>query len=136
MATIVSSLDERIGMSEDSLFRNLRVVIVVNSVEMGGVEEHVRQVATGLVERDARVTIVMPEEAAIDPLAHAAEAVGVGVERLSLNQGMLRPAGLKRLGRLVRLLRSLRPDVVHLHLVGFDGGRWSLIGAMLARVPS
>ena len=40
--------------------RGLRVVLVVNSVEMGGVEEHVRQVATGLVARAAQVTVVVP----------------------------------------------------------------------------
>ena len=137
MATILSSITEhdRRAASE-SPFRNMRIVIVVNSVEMGGVEEHVRQIATGLVERDARVTVIVPEEPAIDPLARAAVEAGVVVERLTLSRGMLRPSGLKRLGRYVQLLRALRPNLVHMHLVGFDGGRWALLGAMLARVPS
>lgn len=120
----------------DSLFRDLRVVLVVNSVEMGGVEEHVRQIATGLAERAARVTVVVPEEPAIDPLAGAVLAAGASVERLTLSRGMLRPSGLQRLGRLIRLLRQRRTEVLHLHLVGFGGGRWILIGAILARVPA
>jgi hypothetical protein len=123
-------------MTDESLFRNLRVVLVANSVEMGGVEEHVRQVAAGLAERDARVTVIVPETPAIDPLALAALAAGTRVERLTLSQRMLRPAGLKRLGRLVRLLRNTRPDILHLHLIGFGGGRWVLLGAVLARVPT
>jgi len=123
------------ALSESPL-RNLRVALVVNSVAMGGVEEHVRQVATGLVERAARVTVVVPEESEIDPLARAALAAGAQVERLTLSQGMLRPAGLRRLGRMVRLLRERRPHLLHLHLVGFDGGRWVLLGALLARVPA
>jgi glycosyltransferase involved in cell wall biosynthesis len=135
MPTITSNTVQH-PLSSESLFRDLRVVLVVNSVEMGGVEEHVRQIATELAERNARVTVIVPEEPAIDPLARAALAAGASVERLTLSRGMLRPAGLKRLGRLIRLLRALRPDVLHLHLVGFGGGRWILIGAILARVPA
>jgi glycosyltransferase involved in cell wall biosynthesis len=137
MATILSSNPRQGFMTtEKSLFRNLRIMLVVNSVEMGGVEEHVRQIATGLVEREAQVSAIVPEEAAIDPLARAAIAAGVTVERLTLSRGMLRPAGLKRLLRMVRLLRARRPDLLHLHLIGFGGGRWALLGAILARVPA
>src|SRR4051812_12994358 len=137
MGTILSSITGRSTLAtEKSPFRNMRVTIVVNSVEMGGVEEHVRQVATGLLQRDARVTVVVPEESAIDPLAQALSVAGVAVERLTLSRGMLRPAGLRRLGRLVWLLRARHTETVHLHLVGYEGGRWALLGAALARVPA
>ena len=120
-----------------SSLRGLRVALVVNSVAMGGVEEHVRQVAAGLVERGARVTTVVPEDSAIDPLARAAaRGRRLASARLTLASGMLRPAGLRRLFRLVRLLRRSKTDVMHLHLVGFGGGRWVLLAAVLAGVPS
>src|SRR4051812_23060441 len=137
MGTILSNITEHgILATAKSPFRNMRVTIVVNSVEMGGVEEHVRQVAIGLRKRDALVTVIVPEESAIDPLARALRTAGVAVERLTLSRGMLRPAGLKRLGRLVRLLRTLGTETVHLHLVGYEGGRWALLGAALAWVPA
>jgi glycosyltransferase involved in cell wall biosynthesis len=117
-------------------FRGLRVVLCVNSVEMGGVEEHVRQLGTGLTERNALVTAIVPEYSAIDPLARAAEAVGVAVERLTLARDMFSWAGAQRLNRMVRLLRGLQPDILHVHLVGFNGGRWMLLAASLARVPT
>jgi glycosyltransferase involved in cell wall biosynthesis len=110
-------------------------MLVVNSVEMGGVEEHVRQIATGLVARRASVTAVVPEESAIDPLADAVSAVGVAVERLTLAGGMFSGAGLGRLMRMVRLLRARRPHILHLHLVGWGGGRWVQLAALLAGVP-
>ena len=121
---------------EPDTFRGLRVVLCVNSVAMGGVEEHVRQLGTGLTERSALVTAIVPEDPTIDPLARAAEAAGIVVERLTLAQDMFSRSGARRLGRMVRLLRALRPDILHLHLVGFNGGRWVLLAALLARVPS
>lgn len=123
-------------VEEPAALRGLRVVLCVNSVAMGGVEEHVRQLATGLVERQALVTAVIPSEAIVDPLAHAVEAAGVTLERLNLSRDMRSPSGLRRLVRMVRLLRKLRPDLLHLHLVGFDGGRWVLLAAALAGVPN
>jgi glycosyltransferase involved in cell wall biosynthesis len=124
------------GRVSDQTFQGLRVALCVNSVEMGGVEEHVRQLGSGLVERHALVTAIVPEYPGIDPLAQAAEAVGVVVERLTLAQDMFSWAGMRRLTRMVRLLRDLRPEILHLHLVGFNGGRWVLLAARLARVPS
>src|SRR4051812_4512745 len=121
MHTVTNETTSRNRASNESLFRKLRVVLAVNSVEMGGVEEHVRQVAAGLAERGALVTVIVPEEAAIDPLARAALAAGASVVRLTLSRGMLRPAGLKRLGRLIQVLRRRRTEVMHLHLVGFGG---------------
>jgi glycosyltransferase involved in cell wall biosynthesis len=122
-------------VSDEATFRGLRVVLCVNSVEMGGVEEHVRQVGTGLVERHALVTAIVPESPSIDPLARAAERAGMTVERLTLAQDMLSWAGMRRLLRMVRLLRRLKTEILHLHLVGFNGGRWVLLAATLARVP-
>jgi glycosyltransferase involved in cell wall biosynthesis len=110
-------------------------VLCVNSIEMGGVEEHVRQLGAGLTARAARVTAVIPSFASVDPLASAAGSVGMTVERLTLAYGMFSRSGVRRMARMVRLLRRIRPDIVHLHLVGFNGGRWVLLAARLAGVP-
>jgi glycosyltransferase involved in cell wall biosynthesis len=37
---------------------------------------------------------------------------------------------------LVQLLRTERVEVLHIHLVGYTGGRWALLAARLARVPA
>jgi len=114
----------------------MRVVLMANSVMMGGVEEHVRQIAAGLQERGAHVIVVMPEGAAIDPLAVSIRAAGASVVRLTLAWQTHRFGSVRRFFRLVRLLRSWRPDACHVHLIGYTGGRWIILAARLARVPS
>jgi glycosyltransferase involved in cell wall biosynthesis len=113
----------------------MRVVLIANSVTMGGVEEHVRQIAAGLHERGAHVALVMPEDAAVDPLAASARAAGASVVRLTLAWQTHRFGSVRRFFRLVRLLRWWQPDACHMHLVGFTGGRWIVLAAHLARVP-
>jgi glycosyltransferase involved in cell wall biosynthesis len=79
----------------------------------GGVAEHVRQLAVGLDGRGWRVTVSGPRESMIYP---ALDRAGVPVVRLPLRRGFAHPAhDLAALGRLLRLVRRLRPDLVHLH---------------------
>lgn len=112
-----------------------RVALITNSVAMGGVEEHVRQIAAGLRERRAAVLAVVPEDGAVDELAVAARRAGAAVVRLTLASQKHRLGSLRRFFRLVRLLRAWRPDVCHVHLIGFTGGRWIIVAARLAGVP-
>jgi glycosyltransferase involved in cell wall biosynthesis len=115
--------------------RGLRVALFTNSVEMGGVEEHVRQVGVGLRERGVSVTAIVPEESAIDPLAFAFIAVGLVVTRLTVAWGSHGWGCVTRFFRLVVLLRARQIDVMHVHLTGYTGGRWALLAARLAGVP-
>jgi glycosyltransferase involved in cell wall biosynthesis len=114
----------------------LRIALFVNSITMGGVEEHVRQIATGLRARGAIVTVICPEAPQIDPLAEAVSGTGAEVVRLDLLMRMGLRSSLKRLRRLVRLLKDNRVQVLHIHLTGYSGGRWAVLAARLARVPA
>jgi glycosyltransferase involved in cell wall biosynthesis len=113
----------------------MRVVLFANSIEMGGVEEHVRQLAVGLVERGAQVTVVCPETPSVDLLAERVAQAGAQVQRLTLSLSVGHWACAERLARLVRFLRDNRTQVVHVHLIGYLGGRWAFLAARLARVP-
>lgn len=115
---------------------DLRVALFVNSVEMGGVEEHVRQIAAGLHGRGAMVTLICPESSAIDPLATAAERAGVLVSRLTLSSQLGLWRAVVRFVQVVRLLRQRRIQVMHIHLTGYRGGRWAVLAARVARTPA
>src|SRR6478672_862674 len=104
-----------------------RIALFVNSVEMGGVEEHVRQIAAGFVGRGAEVLLICPESDEIGPLADAGSAAGGHVVRLTLSWGTGSLAALRRFFKLVGLLRSQRVDVLHIHLTGYTGGRWAIL---------
>lgn len=108
----------------------------VNSVEMGGVEEHVRQLAAGLVGRGAEVTVICPESSVVEPLAAACARAGARVTRLTLSRTAGWGSALARLVTLVKLLRSNRVDVLHIHLTGASGGRWVFLASRLAGVPA
>jgi glycosyltransferase involved in cell wall biosynthesis len=114
----------------------LRVALFVNSIAMGGVEEHVRQIVTGLRVRGATALLVCPEVSDIDPLAEAVEHAGVRVVRLSLSRDLGLWSCLTRFWQFIWLLRSARLHVLHIHLTGYSGGRWAVLGAKLARVPA
>ena len=114
----------------------VRVALFVNSVEMGGVEEHVRQLATGLVSRGAEVRVICPESSVVDPLAAACAGDGARVTRLTLSRTAGWGGALARLLKLVELLRSDKVDVLHIHLTGAGGGRWVFLASRLAGVPA
>jgi glycosyltransferase involved in cell wall biosynthesis len=111
------------------------IVLLINSIMMGGAEEHVRQIATGLARRGANVSVVMPETTEVDPLAESLTRAGVAVERVTL-AWMTQGAGtFVRMKRLIAVFRERRAQVAHIHLIGFTGGRWAVAAAALARVP-
>jgi glycosyltransferase involved in cell wall biosynthesis len=114
----------------------LRVALFVNSVIMGGVEEHVRQIAEGFRARGADVTVICPEAPAIDPLARAVELTGAKVVRLDLSRTLGLSAAAARFAELVRLLRAQKVQVLHIHLTGYHGGRWAVLAAKFARISA
>jgi glycosyltransferase involved in cell wall biosynthesis len=111
------------------------IALLINSIMMGGAEEHVRQLATGLARRGAKVTVVMPEASEIDPLSESLTGAGVAVERVTLAWLTQGAGTVVRLRRLIGLLKEQRPDLLHIHLIGFTGGRWAVAAAALASVP-
>jgi glycosyltransferase involved in cell wall biosynthesis len=116
--------------------RGLRVALFVNSVEMGGVEEHVRQLGAGLRTAGAEVALICPESPDIDPMAIAVAQVGVDVHRITLSWRTGPSGCLARFSRLVRLLRARRFQILHIHLTGYNGGRWVVLAGRLAGVAA
>ena len=112
----------------------LGVVLMINSIMMGGAEEHVRRLALGLRARGAEVTVVVPETREVDQLAQALTDVRIPVERLTLALGTEGKGVIPRALELVALLRRKRPRVFHLHLIGYTGGRWAVWAARLSGV--
>jgi len=114
--------------------RGLGVVLMINSIMMGGAEEHVRRLAVSLRARGAEVTVVVPETREVDQLAQALTDARIPVERLTLALGTEGKGVIPRALGLVGLLRRLRPRVFHLHLIGYTVGRWAVWAARLSGV--
>lgn len=99
-----------------------RVLIVLQSAALGGMESHCTHISGEMFRRGMSVLAVVPESSTFDPLAAALSSVGARVERIDTDarRGRLRQlAAIRRLGASVR---AFRPDVVHLHVGGATGG--------------
>jgi|GEM_PF-439281 len=108
-----------------------RVVLITQSVALGGMEQHARDLAGELLHRGIAVRAVVPAGEIGDALAEQFAAAGVPVEQIVTDARHGRLAQLRGLLRLYRLLCTWRPDAVHLHTGGATGG---LAVAALARL--
>ena len=106
----------------------LRVLHIITSLVFGGAERLVVSAATRLPA--ARFESVICCLAARGPLAAEAERAGVRVESLGAFPGLRHPIAFLR---LYRLIRRLRPDVVHTHLQAAN--LYGRFAAWLAGVP-
>lgn len=99
--------------------RGIHVVHVVLTLNVGGLERVVLNLAAQGIRSGQRVTIVCLEERGV--LAQEAAALGARVESVDKRPGLQ----LRLAGRIRRLFRELAPDVVHSHQVGalFYAGR-------------
>lgn len=117
----------------------IRVLLMTNSVAIGGMEKHVEMLARDLGHDAADVYAICPrwEETApwaatlsqiVGPTDHFAQ---ITPDR---RYGWLSLA--KETVRLWRQLRRWRIQVLHLHLTTYEGGVWTVIAARLAGVQS
>jgi glycosyltransferase involved in cell wall biosynthesis len=106
----------------------IRVLHVITSLVFGGAERLVVSAATLLPA--ARFESVICCLAMRGPLAAKAERAGVRVESLGVFPGLRHPLAFLR---LYRLIRRLRPDVVHTHLQAAN--LYGRFAAWLAGVP-
>ena len=109
--------------------RRLKVLYLAQHLTMGGAEELLRGVATGLpAERFEVVVGCLTREGVI---ARELRQAGVRVELLPGEPGPRDPVAF---GRLVRFVRVEQPDVVHTFLL--NAGLYGRLAAWLARVPA
>jgi glycosyltransferase involved in cell wall biosynthesis len=98
----------------------------------GGVPDHVLRLGGGLVARGQRVVAGGPPDAA--PRG-ALERLGASYAAVPMKGDMLAPGSdIAALRRVERLLRLVRPDVVHVH--GQKAGLLGRIAALTAGVPT
>jgi len=99
-----------------------RILFVLQSVSLGGMETVAMHVAVELARRGAVVGMVLPTDSVFDAFADRCAAGGLQVQRLTTDARggcHLLPRRLLRFGALVK---AWRPDVVHLQTGGATGG--------------
>jgi len=92
--------------------RPMRLLLVADSLNVGGAERHVVSLASALVQRGHRVTFVCSVEGALAPLA---EQAGVLVRPL-LRRLVKRRLSPTFVWKLARFLRQSQFDLVHAHM--------------------
>lgn len=104
------------------------VVYVITATGVGGAERQVYELAATFRARGWRVAVVslLPMHEQFRPLQDA----GIRLESLGMRKGVPDP---RALGRLARLLRRWRPDVVHAHMV--HANLLARLARMLTPVP-
>ena len=90
----------------------MRILFLSTSMGMGGADQQLLSAAMGLRHRGHEVRIV-----SLTPLGEMgarARAAGLATESLEMRRGIADPRGL---ARLVRLVRSWHPRVLHSHML-------------------
>ena len=90
----------------------MRILLLSTSMGMGGADQQLLSAALGLRQRGHEVRIV-----SLTPLGEMgarAKAAGLDTESLEMRRGIPDPRGL---ARLVRLVRTWRPAVLHSHML-------------------
>jgi glycosyltransferase involved in cell wall biosynthesis len=112
-----------------------RVVLVAQSASLGGMETLVADLARDYVSRGIAVRCVIPEGKKFDEFALRCTGAGGDTVRLDTDARAGRIAQAWRTPRFYRMLRSWRPDAVHLHTGGATGGLGVVATARAAGVP-
>jgi glycosyltransferase involved in cell wall biosynthesis len=105
-----------------------KVLMPVNALHVGGGERFLVGLATGLPRERWDVTVCVMRShdgPLIDELSEA------GIPVVTIDRAGRKDVGA--FGRLVSLVRSERPDIVHSHM--FTANLWGTVAARLARVP-
>lgn len=98
------------------------IVIVMQTIEVGGMEAYCIDLACEYARRGISVTAVIPELPVFEVVRRKLEAGGVHVVRRDTNERHGRARQLLAWFPLGMQLRRLRPDVVHVNVAGGTGG--------------
>ncbi len=119
------------GRPESKAGTRTRLTIVVDSQEYGGAEAYVAQLLSHLPDRYERT--LLATEPIPQQLREAARSAGAPVVPFVPPRGKF---DLARLFGGARVLRSTRPDLVHLNLTTAANNRHLLAAAVALRVPA
>src|SRR5690606_33599363 len=115
-----------------------RVLYLLPAIEVGGMESFCADQAYELTRRGCEVQVVLPLHPKFDVLVGRFESSGAKVHRMYMyperRAGVPQPDLLyvrDLLTKLLPLLRSWKPDVVHLHRSSLVGGMPALVLARL-----
>ena len=114
--------------------RSTRLLLFTNSVQVGGMEEHVRLIARELHGRRFDVSVVMPDW---EETNWFAARIGAEAGDLTLITPDRRPGAPHRLREAVRLVRHVRSrgiEVAHLHSTTYEGVLLALLAIRAAGV--
>ncbi len=90
----------------------MRVLFLPTSMGMGGADKQLLGAAQAMQSRGHQVLIV--SLTTLGPMGLEARTLGIPIESLEMRRGFPDPRGLLK---LVRLVRTWKPDVLHSHLV-------------------
>lgn len=109
----------------------MRVAHIIKVVLAAGAEKHLLTLLSGLRARniDAHLVLLVEPDKPMDDYVTAAKSRGIPVQRLVIQRD-LDPMLYRR---LAQVLRQLRPDVVHTHLLHAD--LYGIPAARMAGVP-
>ncbi len=109
----------------------MRVVHIIKVTGIAGAEQHLLRLLSGLRARqiDAQIILLVEPGNPMDDYTRMLTARGVPVERLVIHHH----ADVSLVWRLISLLRRLKPDIVHTHLIHAD--LYGIAAARLAGVP-
>ncbi len=112
--------------------RPIRVLRVIARLNVGGPSLHVTYLARGLAERGYETTLVAGDVGrGEESMAFVAESEGVDVVRLpGLSRALSPVRDVAAAWRLARIIRRVRPDVVHTHTA--KAGAVGRFGALLS----
>ncbi len=112
-----------------------RIVYHLNSIGFGGMELHALALARGVSRAGWRVSVLLPELPALDPLIAEFAAAGVATHRVTVTGAQV-PARLAAAWLKTRaLLREIAPAIMHQHRTGPYHGKWTVLAARAAGVP-
>lgn len=105
----------------------MRVAHIIKAKQIGGAERHLLILLPALRERgtDAHLILMVEPDNLMTDMVHEAESLGIPVQRVVL-RGNLDPLFI---WRLRGVLRRLKPDIVHTHLIHAD-----FLGLMAAKL--
>lgn len=113
------------------MIQNMRVAHIIKVTRISGAERHLLVLLKGLRDKgvDARLVILVEPHNPMDDMLSEAEAVAIPITRITI----YRHYDVTLIWRLGKVLRDLRPDIVHTHLIHAD--LFGLITSKLVRIP-